>query len=105
MRSWNITHESMGDRKYLRVERVPFEDEQSFDLTLTSRYYGSSLELRMMNGSWSKSELEVRPQHRASEHTRSLTSAGRAINFPKVANVTREVSNCTKWKKVKALPD
>ena len=99
LRGWNTTHESMGDREYLRVERAPFEDGQSFDLTLTSRYYDSSLELRMMNGSWSKSGLEARPQHRASEHTRSLTSAGRAINFPEVANVTREVNNCTKWKR------
>ena len=52
----------------------------------------------MMNGSWLKSELEARPQHRASEHTRSLASAGRAINPPEVANVTRDVKNCAKWK-------
>jgi len=51
-----------------------------------------------MNGSWLKSELEARPQHRASEHTRSLASAGRAINSPEVANVTRDVKNCAKWK-------
>ena len=55
----------------------------------------------MVNGSWSKSELEVRPQHRASEHTRSLASVGRAINFPEVANVTGDVNNSAKWKRAR----
>ena len=53
----------------------------------------------MMNESWLKSELEARLQHRASEHTRSLASAGRAINFPEVANVTRDVNNSAEWKR------
>jgi len=54
-----------------------------------------------MNGSWSKSELEARPQHRANEHTRSLALAGRAINFPEVANVTGDVNNSAKWKRAR----
>ena len=27
LQGWNTTHESMGDREYLRVERAPFEED------------------------------------------------------------------------------
>jgi hypothetical protein len=57
----------------------------------------------MVNGSWSKSELEVRPQHRASEHTRSLASAGRAIDFPEVAQCYERRKQFCKMEKIKAL--